>query len=155
MNRVSRAILALMVLAGFLGVTSLALAQTAATGQAAGQAAQTEDSGQIKWVNPVRGTVQIQYTNPVTKRAKDSVVTTITVKNVSNGPIARLKVEEYWYDKKGDVVMSNQDFSRKPVMPGEIITFTLTTPYRSGMNANTYKFTHAYGNVDPKKVPKF
>jgi uncharacterized protein YcfL len=151
MNRVSRAILALMVLAGFLGVTSLALAQTAATGQAA----QAEESGPVQWVNPVRGTVQIQYTNPVTKRVKDNVVTTITVKNVSNGPIARLKVEEYWYDKKGDVVMSNQDFSRKPVLSGEIVTFTLTTPFRAGMNANTYKFTHAYGNVDPKKVPKF
>jgi uncharacterized protein YcfL len=142
-----------MVLAGFVSVTSLALAQTQATGQAAGQA--TESTGQVTWVNPVRGTVQIQYTNPVTKRVKDNVVSTVTVKNMSTGPIARLKIEEYWYDKKGNVVQSNQEFSRKPVMPGEIVTFTLTTPSLPGMNSNTYKFSHAYGTVDPKRVPKF
>ncbi len=153
MNRVSRAILTLIVLAGFLSVTSFALAQTPATGQATGKT--TEGSGQVTWVNPVRGTVQIQYTNPVTKRVKDNVVSTITVKNMSTGPVARLKIEEYWYDKKGNVVQSNQEISRNPIKPGEIVTFTLTTPSIPGMNANTYKFSHAYGTVDPKRVPKF
>ena len=151
MNRVSRAILALTTAIGILSVASLAFSQT----QATGQTAKPETSGQVKWVNPVRGTVQIQYTKPQTKRVKDQVVTTITVKNVSNGPIARLKVEEFWWDKNNNPVASNQDFSRKPVMPGELVTFTLTTPYAPGMNANTYKFSHAYGNVDPKVVPKF
>jgi len=155
MNRVSRAILALTVVVGLLSVASLALAQTPAAGQAAGQATPPQSSGQVAWVNPVRGTVQIQYTNPVTKRVKDNVVTTITIKNMSNGPVARLKVEEFWWDKKNNPVASNQEFSRKPVMPGEVVTFTLTTPYSPGMNANNYKFSHAYGTIDPKKVAKF
>jgi hypothetical protein len=155
MNRVSRAILAVTVLVGFLGVASLALAQAQAAGQTAGQAAPAQSSSTVKWVNPVHGTVQIQYTNPVTKRVKDNVVTTITVKNMSNGPVARLKVEEFWWDKKNNPVASNQDFSKKPVMPGEVVTFTMTTPYSPAMNTNNYKFSHAYGNIDPKKVPKF
>jgi hypothetical protein len=151
MNRVSRAILALTILFGFLSVATLVLAQT----QAAGQTTPPQASGQVKWVNPVRGTVQIQYTKPQTKRVKDQVVTTITVKNVSNGPIARLKVEEFWWDRNNNPVASNQDFSKKPVMPGEVVTFTLTTPWSASMNSNNYKFSHAYGNVDPKQVPKF
>jgi len=156
MNRVSRAILALTVLVGFLSVASLGLAQTPAAGQTPpAQTPQTQTSGAVKWVNPVRGTVQIQYTKPVTKRVKDQVVTTITVKNMSNGPVARLKVEEFWWDKKNNPVASNQDFSKKPVMPGEVVTFTLTTPYSASMNSNNYKFSHAYGNIDPKQVPKF
>jgi hypothetical protein len=151
MNRVSRAILALTILLGFLSVATLVLAQT----QAAGQATQAETPGQVKWVNPVRGEVQIQYTKPETKVVKDQVVTTVKVKNMSNGPIARLKVEEFWWDKNNNPVASNQDFSKKPVMPGEIVTFTMTTPKIPNMFRNNYKFSHAYGTVKPQQVPKF
>ncbi len=151
MNRVSRVILALTVLIGILSVASLVLAQT----PPAGQAAPAQSSGQVQWINPLRGTAQIQYTKPETKVVKDQVVTTIKVKSVSNGPIARLKVEEFWYDRGGTLVMSNQDFAKKPVMPGEIVTFTMTSPKYPSMFQNRYKFTHAYGNVDPKQVPKF
>src|SRR5512135_2531342 len=121
MNRVSRVILALIVAAGILSVSSLALAQT----QAAGQTASTQPSGQVQWINPMRGDVQIQYTKPETKVVKDQVVTTVKVKNMATGPVARLKVEEYWYDRGGTLVMSNQDFAKKPIMPGEIVTFTM------------------------------
>ena len=151
MNRVSRAILPLAIVFGILSVVSLVLAQT----PPAGQAAPPEQPGQVKWVNPLRGEVQIQYTKPQTKRVKTDVLTTITVKNVSNGPIARLKVEEFWWDKNNNPVASNQSFSKKPVMPGEVVTFTMTTPWSAAMNSNNYKFSHAYGNVKPQQVPKF
>ncbi len=151
MNRVSRVIFTLILAAGILSVASLALSQT----PPAGQAAQTQPSGQVQWINPVRGNVQIQYTKPETKVVKDQVVTTIKVKSVSSGPIARLKVEEFWYDRAGTLVMSNQDFAKKPVMPGEIVTFTMTSPKNPNMFQNRYKFSHAYGNVDPKQVTKF
>jgi len=151
MNRVSRAILSLTLGLAFFAVAALALAQT----QAAGQAAQTQTSGQVKWINPVRGEVQIQYIGPDTKGVKDQVVTTIRVKNMSNGPIARLKVEEFWWDRNNNPVASNQDFSKKPVMPGEIVTFTMTTPRSGNMFRNTCKFSHAYGTVKPTPVKKF
>lgn len=151
MNRVSRAILALTILFGFLSVGSLVLAQT----QAAGQTPPPAPTGEVKWVNPVRGEVQIQYTKADTKVVKDQVVTTIKVKNMSNGPIARLKVEEFWWDRNNNPVASNQDFSKKPVMPGEIVTFTMTTPKMPNMFRNNYKFSHAYGTVKPQQVTKF
>jgi len=151
MNRVSRAILALVIVLGILAVAPLALSQT----QAAGQTAQAQTPGQVKWINPIRGTVQIQYIGPDTKAVKNEVVTTIKVKNMSNGPIARLKVEEFWWDRNDNLVVSNQDISRKPVMPGEIVTFTMTTPRSSNMFTNNCKFSHAYGTIDPKQVKKF
>ena len=151
MNRVSRVILALTVLIGILSVAASVAAQTPPTGQTT----QPQASGQVQWINPVRGVVQIQYTKPDTKVVKDQVVTTIKVKNLSNGPVARLKVEEFWWDKNNNMVMSNQDFARKPVMPGEIVTFTMTSPKNPNMFRNNYKFSHAYGTVDPKQVTKF
>jgi hypothetical protein len=151
MNRVSRAILALTLALAFIAAAALALAQT----QAAGQAAQTQTPGQVRWINPIRGVVQIQYIGPDTKGTKDQVVTTIKVKNMSSGPIARLKVEEFWWDRNNNLVVSNQDISRKPVMPGDIVTFTMTTPRSGNMFRNNCKFSHAYGTVDPKQVRKF
>jgi uncharacterized protein YcfL len=150
MNRVMRAILALAIMQSFVAIPPLAIAQT----QTAGQTAQAQPPSPVKWVNPIRGTAQIQYTRPQTKRVKDQAVTTVMVKNVSNGPIAKLKVEEFWWDRNGNPVVSNQAFSKKPVMPGEVVTFTLTTPYSASMNANNCKFSHAYGDIKPQLVPK-
>ena len=150
MNRVSRAILALTVVVGVLLTASIGSAQ--ATGQTA---AQTPPGGKVAWVNPIRGTVEIAYLSPDVKRVKGEVVTVIKVKNMSNGPVARLKVEEFWWDKGNNPVSSNQDWSRKPVMPGEIVTFTMTTPADPRMFRNNYKFSHANGDIKPKLVPKF
>ena len=148
MNRVSRAILALTIAVGILLTASLGVAQTQAAGQAQAPPA-------VKWVNPIRGTVEIAFLRPEVKRVKADVVTTIKVKNMSNGPIARLKVEEFWWDNNNNPVSSNQDWARKPVMPGEIVTFTMTTPWDSRMYKNNYKYSHANGDIKPKQVPKF
>jgi hypothetical protein len=173
MNRIGRAILTLLVVLGVALAASSAGAQTAAatkqtpppaTKQAPPEAApaqsaqasqQAQAPGQVKWVNPIRGTVEIVFLKPDVKQVKADVVTTIKVKNVSNGPIARLKVEEFWWDKNNNPVSSNQDWSRKPVMPGEVVTFTMTTPKDGRMFRNNYKFSHANGDVKPKQVPKF
>ena len=148
MNRVSRAILALTVVLGVLLTAAVGLAQTLATGQA-------QTTGTVRWVNPIRGTVDITYLKPDVKTVKGEVITTIKVKNMSNGPVAKLKVEEFWWDNNNNPVSSNQDWSRKPVMPGEIVTFTMTTPRDPRMYRNNYKFSHANGDIKPKQVPKF
>ena len=75
-----------------------------------------------KLVAPVRGQAELGFTNPVSKRVGNMIVTTIKVKNLSNGAIAGLKVDEFWYDKKGDPVTGSQPFRyRKPLQPGEVI----------------------------------
>ena len=48
------------------------------------------------------------------------IVTTFQVKNMSHRPIARLTIEEFWYDKAGNPVTGDKQFLKKPLMPGEI-----------------------------------
>jgi hypothetical protein len=103
---------------------------------------------------PIRGKVDVEFTRPVTKREKDLVITTLDVKNLSNGPIARLTVEEIWYDKAGEVIGGGRGVINGVLAAGKVQTITIETPYNSRFNANNYKFTHANGAVEPKRVDK-
>jgi hypothetical protein len=144
MFRLNRALLALTLVAVLLGGLPAAFAQEPAA-QAAPKAV---------WVNPLRGSAEIQFTKPVVKVGKDMIVTTITVKNVSAGPIARLTIEEFWYDKTGNPVTGDKKFVKKPLMPNETATLVLETPKKPNMDRNSYKFSHQNGDVKPKQVPK-
>ena len=101
---------------------------------------------------------QLGYTRPVVKNAtiggKSFVVTTIQVKNMTNGAIAGLKVDEFWYDKAGNPVTGGSFRSRKPLQPNEVITVEIQTPRDPKMNSNKYNFSHANGAIVPKLVPK-
>lgn len=146
MYRLNRAFLALSLAAVVLAGVSAALAQ-----EPAAQAAPPK----AVWVNPIRGTAEIQYTKPVIKVEKDgTIVTTFQVKNVATGPIARLTIEEFWYDKTGNPVSGDKQFLKKPLMPGEVGTIVLHTPKNPNMNRNSYKFSHQNGEIKPKVVPK-
>jgi len=105
---------------------------------------------------PVRGEAELGYTKPVSKRSPDGkfVVTSIKVKNLSQGSIAGLKVDEYWYDKAGDPVTGDTFRYRKPLQPGEVIEVQLRTPVNPKMDRNQYKFEHANGTIKTKAVPK-
>jgi hypothetical protein len=105
---------------------------------------------------PVRGEAELGYTKPVSKRSPDGkfVVTSIKVKNLSQGSIAGLKVDEYWYDKAGDPVTGDTFRYRKPLQPGEVIEVQLRTPVNPKMDRNQYKFEHANGTIKTKSVPK-
>jgi hypothetical protein len=108
-----------------------------------------------KLVAPVRGQAELGFTNPVSKRVGNMIVTTIKVKNLSKGAIAGLKVDEFWYDKKGDPVTGSQPFRyRKPLQPGEVITVELKVPTDPRMDRNQYKFEHANGTIKTTKLPK-
>jgi hypothetical protein len=133
---------------GFL-VAPAAIAQTPAPAPAA-PAAQAPR----KLISPVRGEATVEYTRPVTKRAGANVVTTLTVKNTSAAPIAGFRLEENWADKAGNLAGGDIYRHPKPLMPGEVINITLTSPFNARMTANSYNFVHANGTVKPKSVPK-
>jgi hypothetical protein len=107
---------------------------------------------------PVRGEAELGYTDPVTKAGKidgkDFIITTIKVKNLSDGAIAGLKVDEFWYDAAGNPVTGDTFRHPKPLQPGEVITVTLETPRNPKMNRNQYQFAHANGEIKTTKLPK-
>ncbi len=149
MNRLNRALVALSVCAGFAAAAPV-LAQTAT---------QKEPLKPIltgKFVPPVRGVAEIQYTRPKTVRKGKQAVTTMQVKNVSEAPIAGLKCNEMWYDKQRGLVPGGDSYLHKKLLqPQEIITITLTDDIDSRMDTNQFQFTHANGQVRAKAVPKF
>ena len=109
-----------------------------------------------KFVPPIRGQAELGFMKPVTKRVGKEIVTTIKVKNLStNGSIAGLKVDEFWYDKAGDPVTGDSFRYRKPLLPGEVIDVELRTPVNAKMDRNQYNFSHANGTIKTKSMPKF
>jgi hypothetical protein len=110
-----------------------------------------------KLVSPIRGEAEIGYMKPNQQRKGGQLITTIKVKNLSKGPIAGFKVDEFWYDKAGETVAGSPTFRlRKPLMPGEVVDVTLTVPInpKLDMNRNNYKFEHANGKIKATLLPK-
>lgn len=107
-----------------------------------------------KLISPFRGDATVEFTKPVTKRDGPNVVTTITVKNTSPGPLAGFRLEESWSDGGGNLAGGDVYRHPKPFMPNEVIQVKLTTPFNARMKSNSYNFVHANGNVKPKAVPK-
>ena len=103
---------------------------------------------------PVKGTAVINVLKPVVKVQGNEVVTTIQVKNMSYGSIAGLRIDEYWYDKGGNVVTGDSKRWMKPVMPQEIVTIELRTPKNPKMDRNQYNFSHANGTIKAQLLPK-
>ncbi len=139
---------------------ALAVVVLAAAAFAQAQQAPAAPASTTRWVDTVRGTADITYLKPVVKAAKDKdgapmIVSTIQVKNTSPKAIARLTIEEFWYDKAGNPVTGDKKFLRKPLLPGETATIVLETPKQPNMDRNSYKFSHGNGDVKPKVVTKF
>jgi hypothetical protein len=148
-------------LLSFAGVTLVAAiawaeqAQPAVTPPASSTQKPNDEAAAKKLVPPVRGEALIGYLKPVSKREGNMIVTTIKIKNLSNGAIAGLKVDEFWYDKAGDPVTGSQPFRyRKPLQPGEVIDVVLKVPTNPKMDRNQYKFEHANGTIKTQLLPK-
>jgi len=107
-----------------------------------------------KFTPPVKGQADVEYTAPKTTRKGDSVVTQITIRNISQQPIARLRIDEVWYEKGGSVLTAGRGVINGVLQPQEIQTVTIDTPWKAGMNSNNYQFSHANGTVKPHRVPK-
>lgn len=132
----------------------LLLAPAAFAGQAPAAAAPAAQAAPRKLISPVRGEATVEFVKSNTKVVGANVVTTFTVKNTSAAPIAGFKIEETWIDKAGTLSGGDTYRHPKPFMVGEVITVTLTTPRNARMSSNSYKFSHANGDVKPKSVPK-
>jgi len=148
-----------LTIAGVVLLLASAAAEQAKPAPPAQSTARPSDEGAAttpgKLVAPVRGQAELGFTNPVSKRVGNMIVTTIKVKNLSKGAIAGLKVDEFWYDKKGDPVTGSQPFRyRKPLQPGEVIEVELKVPTDPRMDRNQYKFEHANGTIKTKALPK-
>ncbi len=150
MNRVRIAFAATVVGLSLVG------ADAAVAGQAAaGQSPLQPILSGKKFTPPIKGQAEVEFTKPVTKREKDMVVTTIKVKNTSNAPIPRLTIDETWYDKAGGTIAGGKGVINGLLQPGEIQTVTIQTPWKLGMTANNYNFSHANGTVKPHVVKSF
>lgn len=103
-----------------------------------------------KWIPTAKGQAELGYLTPKTKVVGAEVVTTIEVKNLANGAIAGLKIEEFWWDATGNPVTGSSDRLKKPLNPGETATLTLKTPKDPRMNRNNYVFSHANGQIKAK-----
>lgn len=108
-----------------------------------------------KLTEPMRGTAVIAVLKPIVKVKGAEVVTTLTVKNMSYGAIAGLRVDEYWYDKTGNIIGGDSKRMKTLVQPDEVVTFELHTPKDPKMNRNSYQFSHVNGKVRADTVPKF
>jgi hypothetical protein len=120
--------------------------------------AQAPDAARPKLVSPVRGAAELGYTNAARKREGNLVIATFKVKNLAAAPIAGLRIEEFWYDKGGEIVGGSEPFRyRKPLMPGEVIEITMKVQPNPKMQRSQMKFSHGDGKNDtikPKLMPK-
>jgi hypothetical protein len=102
---------------------------------------------------PIKGQAEVEFVQPVSKRNGEVVTTTVRVKNVSPGPIARLTISETWFDGQTQVA-AGQGALDKILAPGAVDTVTIQTPWNARMKGNSWNFSHANGTVKPKKVAK-
>jgi hypothetical protein len=139
-----------------LAILALTLAlPTAAVAQPQPAATAGSPPARAKWVAPVKGIADIGYLKPETKVQGKEVVTKIKIKNLSLGSIALLRVDEYWYDRGGNMLPGDMQRWKKPFLPGEVIELELRVPHNPKYYQNTYKFTHANGQCKPKLMKKF
>jgi hypothetical protein len=155
MNRPGRLLMSLAGVTLIAAIASAEQAKPAVSPPASTTQKPNDEAASKKLVAPVRGEATIGYLKPVTKREGNMIVTTIKIKNLSNGAIAGLKVDEFWYDKAGDPVTGAQPFRwRKPLQPGEVIDVVLRVPTNPKMDRNQYKFEHANGTIKTQLMPK-
>jgi hypothetical protein len=142
---------------GFLAVvlsSSLAFAQA---GQAA-KAAPTTPSKPVPtggWAKPHKGTATIEVIRGNAKRVGNEMVTVLNVRNTTDGAIALLKVDEYWYDKSNTVVSGDAQKVTRLIGPGEIVEITCKSPWNANMLQNQYMFSHVNGDIKAKLVKQF
>jgi hypothetical protein len=112
-------------------------------------------AARAKFATPVKGDVAVQVIQGRSNFVGKEIVTTYKVKNMASGPIALLKVDEYWYDKAGKMVSTDTQRYKQPFQPGEIIELTTRAPATPGAARSQATFSHANGKVVAKAVKQF
>jgi hypothetical protein len=104
---------------------------------------------------PLHGEAQVEVQwPPQSRRDKDMVVTSVTVKNVSSGPVRGFTIDQPWYNKGGAIVASGKGTISGLLQPNEVQTVKIEVPYKPDMLSNNYLFSHVNGTVKPEKVSK-
>ena len=145
-------------LSAFLAIPAFAQtkpAQAPATKAAPAATPAAAPAAPAKFVKSLKGTANIDFIEGPSKRVGNEIVTTLKVKNMSPQAISLFKIDEYWYDKKREVVTGDTYKNLKPFMPGEIIEVTLKAPVKPDLYQSQYQFSHAGGEVKPNRVKKF
>lgn len=138
-----------------LAILAFTLVLPAAAGAQPKPDMPAQPPARAKWAPPVKGIVEIGYLKPETKVVGKEVVTKIKIKNLSMGSIALLRVDEYWYDRGGNMLPGDMQRWKKPFMPGEVIEIELRVPNNPKYYQNRYNFSHANGTCKPKLMKKF
>jgi len=145
-------------IAGAICVSGLTLlAQTGAPAQAPPKAPEFKSvlAGK-KFTPPIRGAAEVDFIKTPTKREGQTLVTRIQVKNTSNAPIARLTIDETWYDKNQNLIPGGKGVVSGLLQPGEIQTIEVKTPVNPNMASSMLQFSHANGTVPkPHAVKAF
>jgi len=140
---------------GFLALGAGARAQAAKATPATPQSAPPPAVAKARMSTPVKGTAFVEVIQGQGKTIGPDIVTVSKVKNVSNGPSAGLRVDEYWYNQKLEQVTGDTQRVRAPIAPGEVIEITTRSPVKPGLYKSTLMFNHANGKVTAKGVKKF
>jgi len=105
-----------------------------------------------KFIPPVRGQAEIDYSKEATRREGSTLITKIHVKNTGAAPIARLKVTETWYDKSNRELPGGEGVINGMLQPGEVQTLEVRTPTNPNFNVQMLQFAHANGTIKPHSV---
>jgi hypothetical protein len=143
------------VLFGFLAFAPGAFAQAAKATSASTQTAPPPTVAKARMASPVKGTAYVEVIQGQGKKIGGDIVTVSKVKNVSNGPIAGLRIDEYWYNQKLVQVTGDTQRVRAPIAPGEVVEVTTRSPVKPDLYKSTLMFNHANGKVTAKGVKKF
>lgn len=122
--------------------------------QAQGAPAAAAPAQPKKYIAPVKGVAKISMTKPNPKVQGTDIVTILKIKNLMEGTIAGLRVDEYWYDKANKMVAGDTQRVKTAIQPGEVVTVTLRTPKTPGMNTSQYQLSHANGTIKAETVAK-
>lgn len=144
----------ILVLASAASAQSRPGAQAPAT-KAAPVTAAPAPATPARFTTMVKGKADIQVIQAAPKKVGDDMVTVLKIKNMSPAAISLLKVDEFWYDKKMQLVSGDSQPYRKPFMAGEVIEITMKSPVKPDLYKNQFKFSHANGEVNAKAVKKF
>jgi hypothetical protein len=107
-----------------------------------------------KLTPPIRGEAALEWVEPKPARKGDMVITLMTVRNAATAPIARLQIDETWYDKSGATVTAGRGFINGLLQPGETAVIEIQTPWKLGMTGFQRQYRHANGTIKPVKVNK-
>ena len=139
----------------FLAFAPGAFAQASKATPATPTATAPPPVNRARMATPVQGPAFEEVIQGQGKQIGGDMVTVSKVKNVSNAPIAGLRIDEFWYNQKLEQVTGDTQRVRTPIAAGEVVEVTTRSPMRPGLYRSTLILTHANGKVTAKGVKKF